>query len=199
MCEFWIYSCNHTVTHTCRAYDPSGARPQPPEAAPQVPNIGYGLGQGFYPGQTGVGENMPPPPIVPGYDPTKPKTAVQVYTKKKAAKHTELLTIPATVTACSGVPDSPRRSENPCFDCLLKEGKEKRAGVTGEGGIGEMGQGRGRTLGDNARNEGAGELAIRERPPPNIIRQSLNDNGAHIIGGKVGRRVKVFSGKGVRQ
>lgn len=202
MCEYWIYSCNHTAAHTCRAHDPSGDRPKIPVdfvtnlPAPhaQTPNIGYGFGTGFYPGQTGVGENLPPPPPAPGFDPTKPLTDVQVYTKKKAAKHTELLTMRATTAACRGIPDAPRRSDNPCFQCLLNEGKKRRAGLSQD----VQGNPSESTDHDNGRNVN-NNSEVRERPAPHIIRESLNDNGAHIVGGKVGRRVKIFSGNGVRR
>lgn len=41
---------------------------------------------------------------------------------------------------------------------------------------------------------------VAVRQGPEIVRESLNDFGAHNVGGKfAGPRVKVFSGKGVKR
>ncbi|KAL9622509.1 MAG: hypothetical protein Q9160_003185 [Pyrenula sp. 1 TL-2023] len=222
MCEFWLYSCGHTFQHACRAHtssvspppaapgtiaaaasasgDAPGSRlattsraPIPPQTTATAstttapaPNIAYGFGQGFYAGQTGVSENLAPPPVHPSYDRTRPITAVQVYSKKKAGKHTELLTIPVQPNECPGMLSLPRRTEDPCFKCLLA-GRGDGAGGPGESEGVSVGVG------------GSG-APVAVRSAPEIVRESLNDFGAHEVGGKfAGPRVKVFGGKGVRK
>ena len=124
--------------------------------------------------------------------------AVQVYTQQKAGVDTQLLTL-ATSQVCYGYPEKPKSTEWICYDCLLKEGREKqrnelnsfqnaatRAGVR-VGAASNQGR---TTLGSNlsynaARVTGNDHSGI-------IARHSLNDGGARLQGAKHGRSVTIL-------
>ncbi|KAL9114098.1 MAG: hypothetical protein Q9227_001870 [Pyrenula ochraceoflavens] len=201
MCEHWQFKCGHETKSLCRAYDQTANR-QKPQEDPNAPmRVAFGTGAGWYSGSKGIGQSLPPPPPIYESDVNAPVRAVQVYTPQKAGVDTQLLTLEAS-QVCYGPPETPKIANCICYDCLLREGQERRhtgvdkfqlaaarAGVRiGEGQPrpGGGGGGLGGNLPQNALQTAQVQGGL-DKQPGVLARHTLNDGGAPLKGAKHGR------------